>query len=566
MRIGAMSVNKIFVKEYLESLKEDKELDALFPLLLNLMGHRIIATPKDSKGMPQGGKDVVAIGIDDDGIKKKFYFELKGYADKDITSETFNKPDGIRDSINQAIDYEFRCETIQGFQELPTKIIVVHNGIIKRNVRPQYDGFIANRKKRYPEIEFDNWDIDYLTDLFSQYLFSEYLLTDQESLRLFKRVLVFLDLSEDYYNHFQDLVKLQCEKTKSSSSKRYLQKFFSTQLLIGYIIYHYSKENDNLEPAKQCITYLILQTWHWILENNLEKKKPILKAFNKLLIFHSEVVLGDYFSKTLQATQFQNGLYSSFGVTFEKIGYPLRVFEYLNYLVYFFKFKLESAEEDNSELISKYTQILKEIIDNNEDGLIPLYDNHSIAIVSVTNFLIENHELETAKDFISQVTLNLLKNKNLRGVLPEFTNSEKALTKFYATGIRDESYTDSSSFLILILLEYSVILDEPQLYQLIKDGFELGEIDLQTFYPYTEKFPDTEILLFDRELKDEGLCESSISVGDDFEAFRDKLKAKKEYSFDYKTDKAIGSLLRQLAHIYYLTPYFPDEWRRHITP
>ncbi len=66
-----MGSNNIIVKEYLESLKEDNELDYLFPILLNLMGFRIITTAKESKGQPQYGKDIIAVGDDDDGVKKK---------------------------------------------------------------------------------------------------------------------------------------------------------------------------------------------------------------------------------------------------------------------------------------------------------------------------------------------------------------------------------------------------------------------------------------------------------------------------------------------------------------
>ena len=71
------------VRDYLESLKEDKELDYIFPMLLEAMGFRIVATPRNSKGQPQHGKDVIAIGKDDDGLLYRWYFELKGNAAKD---------------------------------------------------------------------------------------------------------------------------------------------------------------------------------------------------------------------------------------------------------------------------------------------------------------------------------------------------------------------------------------------------------------------------------------------------------------------------------------------------
>ena len=48
-----MNSNSIIVREYLSSLKEDTELDYLFPILLNIMGFRIVQTAKESKGQSQ---------------------------------------------------------------------------------------------------------------------------------------------------------------------------------------------------------------------------------------------------------------------------------------------------------------------------------------------------------------------------------------------------------------------------------------------------------------------------------------------------------------------------------
>lgn len=81
------------LREYIESLKEDNELDYIFPILLQAMGFRIVSTPRNSKGQPQHGKDIVAIGYDTDNILYRWYFELKGNGAKDITTTNFNAAD-----------------------------------------------------------------------------------------------------------------------------------------------------------------------------------------------------------------------------------------------------------------------------------------------------------------------------------------------------------------------------------------------------------------------------------------------------------------------------------------
>ena len=54
-------IRKEIINQYVASLKEDSELDYIFPLLLERMGFRLLSTPVQSKGQPQYGRDVVAL-------------------------------------------------------------------------------------------------------------------------------------------------------------------------------------------------------------------------------------------------------------------------------------------------------------------------------------------------------------------------------------------------------------------------------------------------------------------------------------------------------------------------
>ena len=161
--------NKI-LRAYLEALKEDEELDKIFPLLLRAMNFRIVSTPKHSKGMSQYGKDVIAIGKDDDGIICRWYFELKGNAAKDINDKTFNVKDGVRESILAAKDTVYEDSSIPKFNALPIKIVFVHTGILLENTRLQFEGFI---RREFPNGGFERWDINKLVDLFADHLFFE---------------------------------------------------------------------------------------------------------------------------------------------------------------------------------------------------------------------------------------------------------------------------------------------------------------------------------------------------------------------------------------------------------
>ena len=103
-----MDIRPIIVREYLESLTEKEQLDYIFPILLESQGFIILSAPKENRGFSEFGKDIVAVGFDfEDGIEKRFYFELKGGEDRHVSDITYFKKDGIRESLIEAKDKDF---------------------------------------------------------------------------------------------------------------------------------------------------------------------------------------------------------------------------------------------------------------------------------------------------------------------------------------------------------------------------------------------------------------------------------------------------------------------------
>jgi hypothetical protein len=562
----------MIVREYLSSLKEDSELDYLFPIVLNLMGFRIIQTAKESKGQSQYGKDIIAIGKDENGTNHKWYFELKGYSDKDITQANYSKQDGIRESIIEAKDTIFKDSSISGFDSLPVKIVVVHNGVLKTNIRDTFDGFI---KREFKNGEFERWDIYYLTDIFSQYLFNEYILSDDTSNRLLKKTLAFLDSPDNNYIDFKELVKLQFNKVNDTKSRAF-KKLFATLNILNSLIYHYSIENNYLVPAKECSKFLVLKTWHWILENNLENKKPVVVEFRKLLKGQFEI-FDKYFIKTFSIAKIENGLFSENGHFFEKIGYPLRCFEYLDDLIYYCRLRHCVFEtKDREKLITKQKDLLIEVIENNSGFNRPLFDNHSIPIIQLFLFFSDKDYLRQKDvnflfNYFYKIITNLKIEKIRHNWQPELHNRVNPLIEFIATGIRPKEYCDSSSILLAILLEVSTIFDSEILFSEIlsfidKDlSLQIVSIDFNTY--------NVENLLFEKNLHNEYYVDCIERVQDglkllkkeaDFSEFKKSILEKKEPINLYKTDKLGLSCIRYLAHSYFKNEILPEEWRELI--
>ena len=585
-------MKNIIVREYLESLKEDRELDAIFPILLEVMDFQIITTPKTTKGYQQFGKDVVAVGIDPaDGIKKRFYFEIKGESDKDITNSNYFKQDGVRESILEAKDRPFRNHSHPEFNHLPIKIVFVHNGVVKEGVRETYEGFIeatfpkigqlmpkgkgGKSSERTSKIaapilfEYERWGIYELSLLFSEKLFNEYLLVDDISINLFKRVLLLFSTPGNNNADFRQLINRIFEQAGAyqEMSRRRKVLLSETLKLISYVVHTYAKEAGNLESARQCLNYAVLAYWNWILANNIETDRAAVKHFNRFLLTYRSF-LDDYFGKTLPVAEFKNGLWSPHGGRYEQVGYPMRSLSYLASLANYYELiNFDRKNEDPS--VQEQVKKLSKVIENNSGTHRPLLDVHSIPIVAAISFFIKNGAKDEAVKLLRLTWTSIIRGYQSFKRLPDASMRVKNVSQFMITQKKNIYYVDTTSHLMGILFEYLVVLD-------LKDDFievqqfliELN-ITLGVFVPYDDQqlltMPELssdshEISLFSHTLHYEGY-QSEISYREEFPELKTAVLAKREFSYDYRTRKAGFGFLIDLAHTEFLTPFFPDRWR-----
>lgn len=112
--------------------------------------------------------------------------------------------------------------------------------------------------KRISRRSFDEWDLDKLTTLFSEYLFDETLLTD--SYRLFKRFLFCWMVKGNNFKDIVSLIDLQIQKIdgKDRGEESCNQSVCYTAFNSLYDLF-YSKDCNNLLPAKFCIDTILVK-------------------------------------------------------------------------------------------------------------------------------------------------------------------------------------------------------------------------------------------------------------------------------------------------------------------
>ena len=548
-------VRQEVIKQYVASLKEDAELDYIFPLLLERMGYRVLSTPKQSKGKPQFGRDVVAT-MNVDGVNTLFFFELKGFGARDITSQTLTAEDGIIDSLKTSKYTEYRDSSIPGLEEFSRRWVFVHNGGIDSNVMPTWNDFV---QKVFPDGDLERWDLEKLTALFSKYLFDETLLADEKSYHLFKKVLVLLDSEGNNFKDIVSLIDLQIQKIagKKKEGRRAIINLFATLRLIASMVYFYSKDCNNLLPAKFCIDTILVKTWAWILKGKKEKKAAIIKHFYSLVLLQVQIY-EEYVNKILSVARLNKSMYGFESSDTEYIFYPLRCFDFLEDLTYFF-FLTESIGRPIQKEIRNRLDTLKLVIEKNTACSMPLLDTHSIPIQLVFLYIYDRskgnkEDVHFLGKYLMDMVINLTKRYQEKKMWPEMTGNRLALARsLYA---KDDDYCCESSLLLTVISELIAYLNMPQLYTPFKKTVEESGVNLQIAFPITDEF-DIEQLLFEHRLYDEMAVQTDIKLPETINGFHENY-SKKYSSIAYRTDTAGFEFMRVLAHKYYETDLFPD--------
>lgn len=548
-------VRQEIIKQYIASLKEDNELDYIFPLLLERMGYRVLSTPKQSKGRSQFGRDVIATKKIE-GLDTLFHFELKGFGARNVNDSTLSGPDGLIESLRASKYTPYEDASIPGLADYAIKYVFVHNGTVELNTQPTLNGFI---KQEFPEGNFERWDLEILTSLFSEYLFDETLLSDEESYHLFKKVLVLLDSEGNNFKDIVSLVDLQFKKIdgKKKDGRRAVINLFATLRLIASMVYFYSKECNNLLPAKFCIDTILVKTWAWILKGKKEKKTAIIKHFYGLVLLQVQIY-EEYVNKILSVARLNKSMYGFESSDTEYIFYPLRCFDFLEDLTYFF-FLTESIGRPIQKEIRNRLDTLKLVIEKNTACSMPLLDTHSIPIQLVFLYIYDRSEgnkedVHFLGKYLMDMVINLTKRYQEKKMWPEMTGNRLALARsLYA---KDDDYCCESSLLMTVIFELIAYLNIPQLYTPFKKTVEESGVNLQIAFPITDEF-DIEQLLFEHRLYDEMAVQTDIKLPETINGFHENY-SKKYSSIAYRTDTAGFEFMRVLAHKYYETDLFPD--------
>jgi hypothetical protein len=124
---------KLVLKEYLASLGERGELDAILPDLLSQLGLNVFSRP--ARGTRQDGVDVGAVGSMDGGPEKVYLVSIKP---GDLTRKTWDSESvqSLRPSLNEIRDAYIPNRLPSEHKDKIIVICICVGGDVQEQVRP----------------------------------------------------------------------------------------------------------------------------------------------------------------------------------------------------------------------------------------------------------------------------------------------------------------------------------------------------------------------------------------------------------------------------------------------
>jgi hypothetical protein len=276
---------KLLIKEYLASLRERDELDAILPDLLSQMGLNVFISP--SRGTKEYGVDIAAAGSIDGGEEKLYLFSVKS---GNLTRSTWSG------SSNQAL-LPSLDEIIYGFipsripsehSDKPIEICLCFGGDIASNIRQEVSGYTTSKSQRN-NVTFSEWNGDKLAEYIEQHLLQEDFVPEHLRSQL-RKSLAMIDEPEVSFKHFSYLIHSLTqagERTAKDNLTSIRQLYISL-----WILYAWCREENNLESAYLSSESVLLHAWDLSKSSFGQKNKTprsIQETLDAILKLHIEI-------------------------------------------------------------------------------------------------------------------------------------------------------------------------------------------------------------------------------------------------------------------------------------
>lgn len=386
---------KLIIKQYLSTLKERSELDAILPSLLSHMGLNVFARP--IRGANEYGVDVAAVGNINGGEERVYLFSVKS---GNLTRSTWHSgtvEQSLRPSLESILDSYIPHRLPPEHKNKKIVICMCFGGDIQTTIRQEVTGFTD--KYATNDISFEEWNGDKLSDLILDSLLNEDLLPKNWQ-SLLRKSLALLDEPDASHENFRKLI-FEISQTVEKNDKS-LVIFVNRVNLCLWILYSWCRDSNNIESAYVSAEFTSVFVWSVI---NTHFTQKIRSSFDELIETYQKIS-NEYIKKCIYPFVGNKHAISRGINTRCSIDLNLKLFEILGrvslhgeWLLY----KLTESHKVHSPLegenpyqielrnqIESNAETIINLINNNPLLLSPYKDDQAIDISLASHVLLQN--------------------------------------------------------------------------------------------------------------------------------------------------------------------------------
>jgi hypothetical protein len=462
---------KLIIKEYLSSLKERGELDAVLPDLLSQLGLNVYSRP--GRGTRQDGVDVGAVGSLDGGPEKVYLFSIKP---GDLTRKDWDgeSAQSLRPSLNEILDSYIPNRLPAEHRGKDIVVCIAIGGDVQEQVRSPLTGFVGQNTKS--NISFQEWNGDKLADLIQSSFLREDLLPEhaQSSLR---KSLAMLDEPEVSYRHFAELItSLAAVDTLNDAQRVTAIRQMSICL---WILFAWARQAENTESAYRASELTLLHAWNIVklyAGKDTKTTRAVEAAFFAIFSAYRQIS-SEFLEKNVlpyvdKLHALSSAVYGSCSLDIN-----LKLFDLLGRLgtegIWMYWGALRSSDEEKEFRESSLKAVdlcatsIRSLISNNPVLLLPTKDDHAIDMFIAALLLStdrSNHDF--IRSWLAEVIERARFSYEANGRYPCVLHSYSELLEHPKS--RDSEYREkatSASILYPIIALWAVLLGDDKVYR-----------------------------------------------------------------------------------------------------
>ncbi|KSB91736.1 hypothetical protein AS593_06855 [Caulobacter vibrioides] len=371
---------KLLLRDYLGSLRERGELDAILPDLLSGLGHTVLWRP--GIGTTQNGVDFASVGPDATGRKTLYLYVIKS---GDLTrAEWSASPQGVQASLDEVLYVFLKTRVRPEHRDLPVAICICFGGDYLEPVQQLVTGYIDTHTTA--TLRYEIWHGDHLANLLLTGVLGDKLLPKplQSS---FQKAVAMLDEPDVAIHHFDGLVRQLLDRAKANDKARLAAM---RQLYIAlWILFVWARDLDNLQAPCKASDLAVLAAWEInrpLLGKTTKAAKALAKGVDEMIRLHVQISAHFLETKILPHVGKRNALSLAVGSR-DAIDVNLKLFDLLGQIAVhglWRVFLMQRATGERREIIKRdlegYVGKMFAFIENNPTLGLPVKDEHATEI------------------------------------------------------------------------------------------------------------------------------------------------------------------------------------------